>query len=323
MSKIEKALNRAKGEAKMALVPTSRSTATRSKADSRQERSDTGRSTSVTVRASSTAEIARMQETSLLARTDLEKFGIIYPDLNDNYTVQSFREIRTRILQRTQGRNAIVMITSVSGGSGNSFVALNLAVAFAFDAGRTALLMDCNLGNSSTQRLFGDEDPAGITDYLENPDIEVRDILHPVGIERLRVIPAGRQKDVPTEYFTSQKAHQLLDGIRDRYSERFVIVDAPPMSESADTQILSELCDFVLLVAPYGKVTTMQIDACIDTIDPNKFLGVVFNDEPRPIGLNLRDTLSGAQSALLAALRDAGDRLGKMARSFRHARIKK
>jgi len=323
MSKIEKALSRAKGDAKMALVPTSRGSTSKANAEQTQSRPDSSRSTSVSVRASSTAEIARMQEASLLGRGELEKYGIIYPDLSDNATVQSFREIRTRILQRTQGRNAIVMVTSVSGGSGNSFVALNLAVAFAFDAGRTALLMDCNLGNSSTQRLFGAENPAGITDYLENPDIEVRDILHPVGIERLRVIPAGRQKDVPTEYFTSQKARQLLDGVRDRYSERFVIVDAPPMSESADTQILSELCDFVLLVAPYGRVTTMQIDACIEAIDPNKFLGVVFNDEPRPIALQVGEILRDARSAVLAALAKAGEKIKETARSLRHVRLKK
>jgi capsular exopolysaccharide synthesis family protein len=323
MSKIEKALNQARRDARMALVPTSPKVPENSRGERQPARAGTGKSTDMSPRAAASAEIARMQEPSLRNRNELAMRGIIFPNLSENQTVQAFRDIRTRILQRTQGRNAIIMVTSVARDSGNSFVALNLGVAFAFDAGRTALLLDCNLRNSSTQQLFSGECPAGITDYLENPDIDVKDIIHPIGIERLRVIPVGSRQDVPTEYFTSQKARQLLDGIRDRYAERFVIVDAPPMTESADTQILAELCDYVLLVAPYGRVTHMQIDSCIDAIDPNKFLGVVFNNEPRPIHLDAGKILRDAGTSIRALLAMAGQRLARLTRAHRHERFKK
>ena len=106
------------------------------------------------------------------------------------------------------------------------------------------------------------------------------DIIHPVGIERLRVIPAGDRREIPSEYFTSIRMKQMLESIRQRYAERFIFIDAPPMSETADTQILAELCDYILLVVPYGKVTNGQVDACIQSIDSKKLLGVVFNNEP-------------------------------------------
>ncbi len=323
MSKIEKALSQARRDAKMALVPISRKAQANERGERQAVAAGERKSANVSLRSAASAEISRMKDPSPRSRSDLAVRGIIYPDLGDNHTVQAFREIRTRILQRTEGRNAIIMVTSVVRGSGSSFVALNLSVAFAFDASRTALLLDCNLGNSSTGKLFGDEHPAGITDYLEHPDIDVEDIIHPIGIERMRVIPAGNRQDVSAEYFTSQKARQLLDGIRDRYAERFVIVDAPPMTESADTQILAELCDYVLLVAPYGRVTHLQIDASIDAIDPSKFLGVVFNDEPRPIPLYAGMILREAGTAIRALLAEGGQRLARLTSAFRHGRIKK
>ena len=200
--------------------------------------------------------------------------------MSENSTVQAFREIRTKVLQKTQGKNCIIMVTSVSNKAGSTFVATNLGVAFAFDAGKTALLVDCNLRNPGFQQFFPGSSPLGITDYLEKGEIDVADIIHPVGIERLRVIPAGDKREIPSEYFTSARMRQLLDGIRQRYAERFIILDAPPMSETADTQIIAELCDYVLLVVPYGRVTSGQVDACTKSLDSKKLLGIVFNNEP-------------------------------------------
>lgn len=295
MSKIEKALGRARRENSLALVPAGKKRSEPVEAARDLVRS-AGASTAVSSRVSPSEAIALMREPEIRGRGELEQRHIISPDMADNATVQAFREIRTRILQRTQGRNGIILVTSVAGDSGNSFVALNLGVAFAFDAGRTALLLDCNLKKSSLQRLFHEENPIGITDYLEHPEMDVASIIHPIGIERLRVIPAGSKRDIPTEYFTTQKVRQLLEGIRQRYAERFVILDAPPMTESADTQILAELADYVLLVVPYGRATGAQIDTCIKSIDSRKFLGIVFNDEPELPPLDWKQILRQAMT---------------------------
>ncbi|MBI3774840.1 MAG: polysaccharide biosynthesis protein [Gammaproteobacteria bacterium] len=206
------------------------------------------------------------------------RYRIIYPELGHDATVQAFRELRTRILKKTQGRSCIVLVTSVTAQGGGSFVALNLSVAFAFDAGKSALLMDCNLRNPMMHGLCSGSNVRGLTDYLENSAIEASEIIHPVGIERLRVIPAGNQCPAPSEFFTSVKMRQLLETLRRTQSQPFVIIDGPPVN--ADSQILAELCDYVLMVVPYGKVTSTQLEHCIQTVDREKLLGVVFNDEP-------------------------------------------
>jgi Mrp family chromosome partitioning ATPase len=66
-----------------------------------------------------------------------------------------------------------------------------------------------------------------------------------------------------------------------RYDDRYIFMDAAPITESADTRILVELCDFVLLVVPYGRVTKNRIQEAADAIGKDKLLGIVFNDVPR------------------------------------------
>jgi Mrp family chromosome partitioning ATPase len=115
--------------------------------------------------------------------------------------------------------------------------------------------------------------------------MDIADIIYPVGIPRLRVVPAGDHREVPVEYFTSARMQQLMQVVKQRYNERYVILDSPPISQSADLQILMELCDYVILVVPYGKVTEAQLADAAKTIGEKKLMGIVFNSEPRPPGL--------------------------------------
>jgi Mrp family chromosome partitioning ATPase len=149
---------------------------------------------------------------------------------------------------------------------------------------------------------------------MENSDMDIADIIHPVGIERLRIIPSGGQREIPAEYFTSLKMKRLLDGIKQRYRERYIIIDAPPMTESADTQILADLCDYAVLVVPYGRVTDAQIDACIKALGDKKLVGVVFNDEPTLPEFRWWDMLKNPFAALKAVLSRPGESRHRRAR---------
>lgn len=226
-------------------------------------------------------EITRMAESRWLNNNALAENKIIYPEMQDTRVANAFREIRTKILQLTKGRNCTLMVTSPSMGSGSSFVALNLAVSFTFDAQMTALLIDCNLADPSCQNLVPAGKDHGLTDYLEADEIRVEKIIHPVGIKRLRLIPAGGKRATAAEFFTSAKMRKLLASVKERYKDRHVIIDAPSVTQSADARILAEVCDYALLVVPYGKVTESQIQSAVKTIGEHKLLGVIFNDEPQ------------------------------------------
>jgi len=121
----------------------------------------------------------------------------------------------------------------------------------------------------------------GLADYFENPEMDVSKIIHPVGIARFRAIATGGLREIPAEYFVSMKMRRLIESLRERYRERFIVLDGPPMSDIADTRILSELSDYVLVVARHGRTTNAQIESGLNAISSRKLLGIVFNDEPR------------------------------------------
>ncbi len=270
MSKIEKALNRAR-EGGLQVVP----------------RTDTpGSATGTSVVAYRTPHpetIPRMaqNEVRMLGAGDLEQRGIIRPQHGEDPVVQVFRELRTKIVQHSHGQNAIVLVASVNEGCGGSFVSRNLAAAFAFDAGKTALLIDCNLADPSVHELLPNASVPGLADYLENPSLDVEKIIHPIGIARYRLVTAGKRHEAPEELLTSGKMKQLMDTVRRRYLERFIILDGPPMSRIADNRTLADLADYVLIVARYSQSTSAQIANCISAVGDKKLLGIVFNEEPR------------------------------------------
>ncbi|MDH5648668.1 MAG: polysaccharide biosynthesis protein [Gammaproteobacteria bacterium] len=276
MSKIEEALKKARENRSKQLVPSGQVSSVEGQSASPKS----GRELlDIESKIDSSRRIATMREQGEMPQKQLALKKIIYPDMQENHIANSFRELRTKILQKSNGRQRTIMVTSPTSGCGCSFSALNLAAAFSFDESKTALLVDCNLRNSGLSKILSSEGH-GLTDYLESTELDVSEIIHPTGIKRLRLVPAGGVREVPVEYFTSMKMRSLLSAIEERYPDRYIIIDTPPILESADSHILSELCDFVLLVVPYGKFTQSQIKAAADAISGEKLIGIIFNNEP-------------------------------------------
>lgn len=226
-------------------------------------------------------DIGRMVEPWRLSVSDLAETRMIYPGMSDRRVAESFREIRTSVVQACPSKgNCVVMVTSLADHGGASFVARNLAAAFAFDENRTALLVDCHLGAPAHQYLVSTQTQTGLTDYLEGEGVTVDEIVQPVGIPRFRLIPAGRRSLLSTEALESEKMRNLVSHLRSRYEDRYIILDVASLGISPDARVLAEIADLVLLVVPYGRATESQIWNAAKSISEDKFLGVVFNDEP-------------------------------------------
>lgn len=222
-------------------------------------------------------QITKMSEPRWLMPNELEAKRIIYPEMGNRDVADVFRELRTKLLQVSDHSNFVTMITSVIPKGGSSFVALNLATAFSFDEAKTALLIDCNLRNPSIDKLLELDFDYGLTDFLEDRDLQINDIIYSSGIQRLRVIPVGQSRET-SEFYTSVRMRSFLNVVRQRYPDRFIIIDAPSISNSADARILAELCDFAILVVPYGRVTEKQIITASNEIGRDKLAGVVLNN---------------------------------------------
>lgn len=222
--------------------------------------------------------IRRMDEVGLMDPQELNDRKIIHQDMGDRRLLNVFRDLRTKLLSIASRKNFRCLITSVVPNGGSSFVTLNLATAFSFDESKTSLIIDCNLRDPEPV-LPTASGQHGLTEFLENPEIEPSEIVRHTGIKRLRVVPAGANREIPAEYFSSDRMWEFLEHVKRRYPDRYIFIDGPPATESADVRILSSLCDFVILVVPCCKVTETRIEAAAKTFDRSKLVGVVFNDE--------------------------------------------
>ena len=283
MSKIEKALNKARKNAKNAMIVSGQENPKQNAVSDISYLSPV--KTNITApepkRYLSTKEIALMKESNLLDEKQLAELKIIHSDMKNKKIANSYRDLRTQLLQKNSGKNFIAMLTSCYSGYDSGTVAINLARAFSFDDSKTSLLIDCDFNEPVIDELLDSEFSTGLTDYLHDETLKVEETIHSTGIKRLRVIPAGTSIGAAIEYFTSRKIKELMKELLDRYPDRYIFMNSAPILQSADTRILVELADYVLLVVPHGRVTKKTINAAVDAIGKEKLLGVVFNDAPK------------------------------------------
>ncbi len=224
------------------------------------------------------SQIKGMREAQLLSPAALDEMKIVHPAMRNRKVLNTFRDLRTKLIYEGGRENFVLLVSSVCPQGGGSFVARNLAAAFALDQMKTALLIDCNLYEPSVHELFGIDAELGLTDYLADDSIDLDEIIYASGVQRLRVIPAGNHCESGTEHFTSVRMKKLMAEVVRRYPDRYIVLDAPSVAASADTRILVELCELSLLVVPYGKVMEAEVASGVETLSLTKFAGVVFNN---------------------------------------------
>lgn len=230
-------------------------------------------------RAMSARSISLMNDVQSLAPAQLEAKRLIHREYTESGMTDAFREIRTRLLELSDGQNFTTLVVPMSAGSGGSFVARNLALSFAFDPAKTALLIDCDLRRPCQGQAFGlTADHHGLTDYLEDPSLGIEPILHHTGVPRLRLIPAGQPAEIQEEYLSSFRMRAVIDSLRCRYPDRYLFLDGPPIKGAPDARILSDLADFVVVVVGYGRDSAAAVNQAVAVFDPAKLAGLVFND---------------------------------------------
>lgn len=228
-----------------------------------------------------TRALAPVIDPPLLTPVKLEERRLIHRNESARIHADAFREIRTRLLELGGARNFVTLVAPIRSGCGGSFVARNLAAAFAFDETKTAVLVDCDTRHPSQHRALGiDAVNGGLVDYLEHANFDLDGILYNTGVPRLRLIPAGSRREIGGEQLSSFRMRATLDSLRTRYSHRYLVLDGPAVHGSPDARILADLADFVVLVAGYGRVTPEAVSKAVSAFDPAKLAGVVFNQRP-------------------------------------------
>jgi Mrp family chromosome partitioning ATPase len=230
-------------------------------------------------------QVSNMREPYLRPGTELANRRILSPNAKDE-VIKTFGELSYRIIRKVDNslvidNNSVIMVTSIVPKGGNSLVALNLATSISSYESKMSLLIDCGLtGPSGYDHLITNNEKKGLSDYLLSSDMVEDEIIYPVGIPKVRLIPSGTKK-IQGEYYGSVKMLELIYNVKYRYLESYIIIDAPAINESVHTELLAELSDYVLVVVPYGKVTPKDLINTANIIGEEKLLGFVFNNKPR------------------------------------------
>jgi protein-tyrosine kinase len=192
--------------------------------------------------------------------------------------IEGYKVLRTHLLHRTaeEGRNTL-MITGAFPGEGKTLTAINLAIILSQELNHTVLLADTDLRSPSISRYFGLGDEPGIADYLTR-GVPIEDLLiHPQGISKLVILPAGRAVTQAAELLNSPVMRNLVQELKHFYSNRYVIFDLPPILVYADALAFAPLMDGIIVVVEAGKTPKESIQRCQEMLKKFKLLGFVLN----------------------------------------------
>ncbi len=192
---------------------------------------------------------------------------------------EEFRKLKTELIKLTKGAtfSNTVQVTSAVPNEGKSLTALNLAISLAQEYDHTVLLIDADLRRPSIHRYLDIEQKIGFSDCLLG-EAEIGDVIIPTGIGKLSVITAGREVINPPELFASQKTRELIADMKNRYHDRFIIFDSPPVLPFAEARTLSLLVDGVLFVVKERLASRENVREAIDALKGCGLLGMVYND---------------------------------------------
>ncbi|MBY6070327.1 polysaccharide biosynthesis protein [Marinobacter salsuginis] len=211
-------------------------------------------------------------------REQLRERKIIFPGMPDKEVMDAYRELRIQLRNRAGEGNFVVMFSSLGNRVNSVLTAFNLAASFAMDSHTSALLIDCDPYNSGLNDLVSTKMNSGVTDFVADKALSIKDILYPSGVPRLSVIPAGTQASSAVELFAAVRMRDLIAELKARYPDRCIILNAPPFRESTEARILERFADQIVFGVPFGDVTAETIEDSVDILGSDKFSGLVFQE---------------------------------------------
>ena len=191
---------------------------------------------------------------------------------------ENIKSLRTNLQFTAVDRNLkTILVTSTNASEGKSFVSSNLAVSFA-QAGKKVLIIDCDLRKGRLHRMFKMFNNAGLSNLLADNIKNMASYIHPTTVEKLDIITCGTYPPNPSELLSSQRNKKVLASLRNHYD--IIILDGAPVGGLADSVILANLVDEVLIVTHDGATTRSDLTAtkeALQKVDAN-IAGVVFNN---------------------------------------------
>ena len=220
-------------------------------------------------RADSTLSSRRVE----LNLRSLASAGIVTPDSPRSHIADQYRVVKRPLISNAKGKGAsilnhgnLIMVTSAVAGEGKTFTAINLAISIAAELDNTVMLVDADVARPSVLRILGLPSGPGLLDLLEGK-CQMADALFRTNIDKLTVLPSGTPHSRATELLASGAMRQLLDDMANRYPDRIIIFDSPPLLLTTESRVLATQMGQIVMVVQAEKTLQADVQHALSTIE--------------------------------------------------------
>lgn len=188
---------------------------------------------------------------------------------------EAYRMLRTNLFYAlVDSPPRVIVLTSAGPGEGKSTTAANLAVALV-QAGKSTLLLDCDLRKPTLHVLFGARNLKGLVDVL----IGERKLeeVYQEQIPGLSLVTPGPPPPNPAELLSSRRLVEILRQARQEFE--YVLVDTPPVGRVSDAAVVAANGEGVLMVIDAQRTRKRALKQAMHTLEGvgANVLGTVVN----------------------------------------------
>ncbi len=228
---------------------------------------------------SNRGEVLQSPEMSLSRRIELDlqvlsAAGILRPDAPRSAHADEYRVIKRPLIDNAMGRSAtpisngnLIMITSALPGEGKTFTAANLAMSIAMELDNTVMLVDADVARPNLLKVLGLPPARGLMDVLVDDSIDLPQVLLRTNVEKLTILPSGTPHPRATELLASDAMATLLEDMANRYSDRIIIFDSPPLLVTTEARTLASLMGQVVMVVKAEGTTYADVKHALATLE--------------------------------------------------------
>ena len=227
---------------------------------------------------------ASQSNLTMLDLTRLRQLGGVTPNEEKTQIAEEFRIIKRPLITNAFNRGAghikngnLIMVTSAIAGEGKSFCAVNLAMSIAMEMDHTVLLVDADVARPSIPKYLGLPAQRGLLDLLLDDKLELADVMMRTNVEKLSILTAGKKSMHATELLASQSMSKLLADIAQRYRDRIVIFDSPPLLLTTESHVLATQMGQIVLVVEAETTPQKAVMEALRQIESCDVINLIFN----------------------------------------------
>jgi exopolysaccharide/PEP-CTERM locus tyrosine autokinase len=214
----------------------------------------------------------------------MREMGLVTAAGGRTSLLEDFRIIKRPLLQRAfaerrPGDNPgnLIMLTSSLPGEGKTYSAINLAMSIAMELDHTVLLVDADVARPSILRTLGLPAQRGLMDLLVDDKLDMGEVMLRTNVDTLSILPAGTSTPRATELLASSTMTNLVHEIANRYPDRVVIFDSPPLLLTSESRVLASHMGQIVMVVEAQTTTQHAVKEALRQLEDNQNVNLIYN----------------------------------------------